>query len=244
MPEPLRSQLLHGDWKAGQLNDAYQLIPREWIKVAMVRWRPDGNSSALTSIGVDVARGGQDKTVIAKRYGHWFAPLETYAGVTTKTGQDVVTLFAPALVAGGYANIDVIGVGASAYDLAKGQHLNVNGINWAERSEATDKSGKLRFVNKRAEQCWRLREALDPDSGTELALPNDPELLADLCALRWRMQANGIRIESKDEIRMRLGRSPDAGDALILAYCKKNPRLGYGMYFMPRTEEEVLGRSR
>ena len=111
----------------------------------------------------------------------------------------------------------MIGVGSSAYDLAKGQRLNVNGINWAERSEATDKSGKLRFVNKRAEQCWRQLEALDPDSGAELALPNDPELLADLCILRWRMQPNGIRIESKDEIKVRLGRSRDSGDEVILA---------------------------
>ncbi len=243
LPEPLRSQLLHGDWKAGQLDDAYQLIPREWIKAAMARWQPDGNTNALTSIGVDVARGGQDKTVIAKRYGHWFAPLEKYAGVLTKTGQDVVTLFAPALTADGCANIDVIGVGASAYDIAKGQGLNVNAINWAEKSEATDKSGKLKFANLRAEHCWRLREALDPNSGEDLAIPNDPELLADLCSLRWRMQVNGIRIESKDEIKVRLGRSPDSGDAVILAYCKKKSRLGYGIYFMPRTEEEVLGRS-
>jgi hypothetical protein len=29
LPEPLRSQLLYGDWKAGQIDDAYQLIPRD-----------------------------------------------------------------------------------------------------------------------------------------------------------------------------------------------------------------------
>lgn len=155
--------------------------------------------------------------MIAKRHGNWFAPLEKYSGITTKTGQDVVTLFAPELVQGAIAFIDVIGIGASAYDIAKEQGLDVRAINWAERSTTTDKSGKLKFINKRAEQCWKFREALDPDSGRQIALPNDQELLGDLCALRWRMQSNGVKIDSKDEIRKRIGRSPDSGDAVIMA---------------------------
>lgn len=240
LPEPLRSQLLHGDWKAGQVDDAYQLIPRAWVKAAMERWRSDGKTGPLTSLGVDVARGGSDQTVVAKRYGNWYAPLEKYPGVLTKTGQDVVTLFAPALTEGGFANLDVIGVGASAYDIATAQNLRITAINWAERSDATDKSGKLRFTNKRAEHCWKMREALDPDSGIELALPNDPELLADLCALRWKMQPNGVRIESKDELRSRLGRSTDCGDAVILALVESiSPVLSLVSYDY-RTEEEVL----
>ncbi|MCA9741406.1 terminase family protein [candidate division KSB1 bacterium] len=218
LPEPLRSQLLHGDWAAGQVDDIHQLIPTAWIRMAMERWSPDGRQGPLSSIGVDVARGGQDKTVLAKRYGNWFAPLEKYPGSVTRTGQEVVMLIAPVLDSeGGRAMIDVIGVGSSAYDIAKGQGLAVHAVNWAEKAESTDRSGKLRFVNKRAEQAWRLREALDPDSDDLIALPNDPELLADLAALRWKMQASGIKIESKDEIRARIGRSPDAGDAVILA---------------------------
>ncbi len=228
LPEPLRSQLLHGDWKAGQVDEAYQLIPRAWIKAAMARWTAEGKKDLLTSLGVDVARGGNDKTVIAKRYGNWIAPLEKYPGTTTSSGQDVVTLFASSLTHGAVANIDVIGVGASAYDIASAQNLNVQAINVAEKSDANDKSGKLSFTNKRAEYCWRLREKLDPDNGSELALPNDPELLADLCALRWRMQPNGIRIESKDEMRSHLGRSPDAGDAVMLAFVGKKTT---GCYF-------------
>lgn len=240
LPEPLRSQLLHGDWKAGQADDAYQLIPRALIKAAMERWQPEGRTGSLTAIGVDVARGGNDQTVIAKRYGNWFAPLEKYAGATTKTGQDVVTLFAPALAQGGHANIDIIGVGAAAFDIAKAQGLKVEAINWAERSTATDRSGNLKFSNLRAEHCWKMREALDPDSGENLALPNDPELLADLCALRWKMQPNGIRIESKDEIRSRLGRSTDSGDAVILALVGDKELFGPFIIYEERTEEEVL----
>ena len=152
----------------------------------------------------------------------------------------MVTLFASALTHGAVVNLDVIGVGAAAYDIAKGQNLNVQALNVAEKSDAKDKSGKLSFTNKRAEYCWRLRELLDPDSGENLALPNDPELLADLCALRWKMQPNGIRIESKDEMRARLGRSPDSGDALMLALVAKKETGGF-IYYAVRRPEELRG---
>jgi hypothetical protein len=67
---------------------------------------------------------------------------------------------------------------------------------------------------------WRLREALDPDKGENLALPPDTELKADLCAPRWKLTAQGIQIELKDEVKKRIGRSPDKGDAVILASIK------------------------
>ena len=230
LPEPLRSQLLHGDWNAGRVDNPNQLFPTAWVQAAMQRWSPDGQTGTLTCVGVDVARGGDDQTVIAERYGDRFAPLQKYPGRRTVTGQDVVTLFASALLKGGSANIDVIGVGASVYDLAKGQGFDIHGVNWAERSTATDKSGKLKFTNQRAEHFWRLREALDPDNGRRLALPDDPELLADLCALRWKMQPNGIRIESKDEIRKRLGRSPDCADAVALALARSEKPTPFFVY--------------
>ena len=64
---------------------------------------------------------------------------------------------------------------------------------------------------------WAMREALDPANGDDLALPDDPELLADLCAPKWSLSTSGILIESKDEIIERIGRSPDCGDAVVMA---------------------------
>jgi hypothetical protein len=63
-----------------------------------------------------------------------------------------------------------------------------------------------------------VREALDPDSGQDIALPPDRDLRADLTAPRWSITARGIQVESKEEIRKRIGRSPDAGDAVMLAH--------------------------
>ena len=53
----------------------------------------------------------------------------------------------------------------------------------------------------------------------ELSLPDDDDLRADLSALRYQFNADGrIQIESKDECRKRLGRSPDRADAVALAH--------------------------
>jgi hypothetical protein len=75
----------------------------------------------------------------------------------------------------------------------------------------------MKFRNNRSFLMWRFREALEPVKGENLALPPDSELKADLCAPRWKLTASGILIESKDEIKKRIGRSPDKGDAVILA---------------------------
>jgi hypothetical protein len=63
----------------------------------------------------------------------------------------------------------------------------------------------------------QFREALDPANGDDLALPDDPEMLADLCAPKWSLSTSGILIESKDDIIERIGRSPDCGDAVVMA---------------------------
>jgi hypothetical protein len=78
-------------------------------------------------------------------------------------------------------------------------------------------SGVLQFVNTRAWAYWSLRDMLDPEKGLNLALPPDQELLSDLVAPRWRMTMQGIKIEAKEDIVKRLGRSPDCGDAVVLA---------------------------
>jgi hypothetical protein len=48
-------------------------------------------------------------------------------------------------------------------------------------------------------------------------MPPSRELRAELCAPRYEKQANGIKIEDKDETKKRIGRSPDLGDAYVMA---------------------------
>ena len=243
LPEPFRSQLLNGDWQVGLVDDVYQVIPTAWIQAAQARWTAR-DVLVSTAVGVDVARGGDDQTVLARRMGGWFAELIKVSGRQTPTGQVVVQLLAPWAVGASWAMVDVIGVGASAYDLAVGQGLNVIPINFAAKSTATDVSGQLHFVNLRAEAYWRVRDALDPAGGRQVALPPDAELLGDLRAQRWRMQTNGIALLSKDEVRRALGRSPDCGDAVALALLLERHGSGVSLALLPEDiidERETAG---
>jgi len=218
LPEPYRSQLKDGNWQAGMVDDAYQVIPTAWIKAAQARWTPERPAGTpLSMLAVDVARGGADNTVLSKRYGTWFAPLEVHPGKSTPDGQSVAGLTMIAMEPGAYGSIDVIGVGASAYDILtmKGQYIIP--VNFAEGSKGTDKSGRLHFANKRAEYYWHFREMLDPAAKDPIALPRDPLLLAELRAARWKMGLRGLQIEDKEHIKERLNRSPDRADGVVMA---------------------------
>jgi hypothetical protein len=218
LPEPLRSQMLKGDFSAGMEDDPWQVIPTQWVRLAQARWKTQDKPAVPCScMGVDVARGGKDFTILAKRYGHWYDELDKHAGTSTPNGPAVAALVARSARDDCTINVDVIGVGSAVYDALCAQDgINVRGINFAERSSGCDKSGKLRFVNLRAEYYWKFREALDPETGDDIALPPDSQLLSDLCAPKWSLTVRGIKIEDKEEIKKRLGRSPDSGDAVVL----------------------------
>ena len=224
LPEPDRSRLLYGDFTAGHEDDAYQVIPTEWVFKAIDRWkqreRPD---TPMTALGIDPARGGDDTTVYAPRYGNWYDELIQQPGSSTPDGQIVATEAKRIRNGQGVVNIDVIGIGAAPYDILKAQDIPVQPIDVRESSVARDRSGQFGFTNKRAELWWAFREALDPEIGEDIALPDDRELVADLCSARWVEVMRGIQINKKDDIKKTLGRSPDKAEAVILAAAQTAP---------------------
>ena len=224
LPEPLRSQLLYGDFGASSEQDPWQVIPTEWVQMAQKRWAESSRPQVrLSGVGVDCARGGGDKTVIAKRYDDWIE-YRAYRGVDTPDGPSVaakVTENVSHDAMPPFIVIDVIGIGSSVYDTlediyAKSPNIRVVPLNVSERSEFLDISGALKMRNKRAEMYWRMREALDPAHGSLICLPPDKEVIADLCAAKYKYTPSGVLIESKDEIKARIGRSPDVGEAIMM----------------------------
>lgn len=235
LPEPLRSQLLYGNFAADTKADPWQVIPTAWVQIAQKRWmereKPD---MPLSGVGVDLARGGRDSFVLSRRYGTWFDEPVKVPGVNVEDGPAAAGLMFQALEREkhiGYINMDVIGIGSSPYDSAKVMWPGkVNAINVSETSNyvsmsKTDPPAPLwRMRNVRAEMYWRFREALDPEHGDDLALPPGNELVADLCAARYKPEAGGvIKIEPKDDIKDRIGRSPDVGEAIMLAWLDQSP---------------------
>jgi len=186
------------------------VIPTAWIEAAQARWREHAVRQPMTAIGVDVAQGGDDQTVVAARHGGWYARLVRKPGKDTREGSDVARM----VVGVRHNNCPVVidvggGWGAAAVGALERNGIPVVAFNGVNPSVATTREGRLRFYNKRAEGWWRLREELNPDQerGSAIALPPDASIKADLAAPRWELTARGIKIEEKTEIRKRLGRS-------------------------------------
>jgi hypothetical protein len=217
LPEPLRSQMLNGDFRAGTEDDPWQVIPVDWVEQAQARWNPEGKRGPMDSIGLDPSRGGRDTTDISRRHGMWFDKILQYPGQSVPDGPACAALAVTAMRDGAPIHVDVIGIGSSVYDHLKGNNIHVVAVNGAAASDEMDKSGKLRFRNQRAVCYWRMREALDPKNNTLIALPPDPELKADLCAPKWTLTAGGVLVEPKENVIKRIGRSPGKGDSAVYA---------------------------
>lgn len=217
MPEPLRSQMLEGDFAAGVEDDEWQVIPTRWIDDAMARWQPRDAKGEMDVMGVDPAMGGKDKFVMAPRHGTWFDQLIRVPGAEVPNGQTGAALVVKHRRDRAVINIDVIGWGSSTLNMLEENQVQCHPVNGAAGSLDRSKQGALKFANYRSEIVWRMREALDPTNPDPVALPPDPGLKADLAAYKWKMTKGGIQVRSKDEMKEELGRSPDDGDAVIMA---------------------------
>lgn len=222
LPEPLRSQLLYGMFDAGQEDDPWQAIPTAWVQAAMNRHTgvpPVG--VPMCAIGVDVAQGGSDQTTLAIRHDGWFAPLIAIPGAETPHGTDVAGKVLSKRRDNAKVIIDIGGGwGGDAYAHLIANQVDAESYMGVKESRRRTEDNQLTFWNIRSEAYWRLREALNPDrpEGSPITLPNDKELLADLTAPTYSVERGGIKLEAKDKLVKRIGRSPDKGDAVVMAW--------------------------
>jgi hypothetical protein len=202
-------------------DDLLRVVPSEWVRLAQKRWEDNRATPmpAMTGMGLDVAQGGEDRTVVAMVHGVRFAPLESLPGEVTVDGPAVAALALRHLRDRAVIAVDLGGGwGGGAFTHLKQLRLQPIGVNPGEGSSAFSRADKLPFRNRRAELWWRFREALHPVTGEDVELPPDDELLEELCAPNWEATASGIQIESKDDIRKRIRRSTDKADAVLLAW--------------------------
>lgn len=224
LPEPLRSQMLYGDFGAGIEDDPWQVIPTAWVEAAQARWKPEDEMRlmykgvfAMDSYGLDVARGGKDNTIGYARHGLWYNRANVLEGIQSKDGPASASFAVSHVRDGAPIHVDIIGVGASTYDFLKQSGMHVIPVDVRNAANSFDRSGRLTFFNLRSQLWWQFRESLDPAYGSTVALPPEPELLADLTAPRWGLQGANIKVESREDIVKRIGRSPDYGSAIINA---------------------------
>lgn len=207
------------------------LIPLSWVLAANARWnswdeagRPPQPGRLV--LGVDVARFGDDKTCIAHRKGDVITHLDRHAKLDTTQTTALVRAALNNQVQP-IAVVDVIGVGAGVVDQLRSLREPVTAFNASTRTRHRDSTGSWKFPNVRSAAYWNMRELLDPANDSTIALPPDDELTVELTAPQWDIRAGGLLVvESKDDIRKRLGRSTDSSDAVVQAFWQeKTPEL-------------------
>ena len=197
----------------GEFADAGEgvLFPLALIESAIGR---DVRTAAGDTLGVDVARSAAgDLNCIARCRNGRVEIINTWRSAdmmdTTQQVVNTITMTGAERVA-----VDVGGPGGGVVDRLRQLGHNVEGVHFGGASDDPH-----RFRNWRAAAFWRLREAMERG---EISLPDDDDLRADLSALRYLFTQDGrLQIESKDDCRKRLGRSPDRADAVALAFCQK-----------------------
>lgn len=182
-----------------------QLISLSWAEEATRRELPLVGEKRL---GIDVARFGDDKTVYSYLQGDFLKEI------IRESKKDTMQIAGKAKTIAEKENIETIlvddvGVGGGVTDRLREQDIRVIPVNGGESAIEKEK-----FFNRRTEIWWNMRDWIK-DTGQ---IPNDSDLFADLTAPKFFYTSKGqIRLESKDEIKKRIGRSPDFGDSLAIA---------------------------
>ncbi len=215
------------------------LIPQQWIEAAQERWYQNGGrepldvSSELRMLGVDVAGMGRDSTCYCERAGRYVAPLSS----RNSGGQADHMAVAGEISARRrrqpkmLVSIDTIGEGAGVYSrcLETEEKRFIISCKYSEGAKQHDRdlsdiTGQYRFTNMRAYLFWCVRDWLNPKNDTGAMLPPDAQLLEEATEIRWSFRSDGrIIIEPKEDIKARLGRSPDKFDALANTFYPVRP---------------------
>jgi hypothetical protein len=208
-------------------SDEDSIISLAMVERANDRWRAIHEADSwldFTCVGADIARSGQDKTVFAMRYEYAIKELRRFSKADTM--QTAGRIAAILDRNNGRAMVDVVGLGAGVYDRLREQNYNVEAFVASGKTSFRDRTGEFGFYDVRSAAWWNVRELLEDDL---LALPPDDTLTGDLTAPKWRVLSGArIKVESKEDIKDRIGRSTDDGDAVVQAYWDGMQSTEYG----------------
>lgn len=164
------------------------------------------------SYGGDVARYGDDETCLYRNRGGVIREVESHHKKDTEETADMFAKHVRPHNGAVPIAVDADGLGAGVYDKLKRKRLPVR-----EFRNGQKPIDQKRFVNRKAECYWNLRE--DMEAGEVDLDPLDEDLLAQLGSIKWGLDSKGrIYIESKDDMRKRGLPSPDRADAAMMAH--------------------------
>ena len=186
------------------------LIPLKLIEAAVGRDFEDADKHEPL-MGVDIARFGDDQSVVVVRRGHKVVELVAFgrSDLMHTTGR-IMNIARDHGV--GTIYIDEVGMGAGVIDRVK----EIGGVNTVGINAGSRSSDSERYMNLRAEMFDGLRQRF---ADGEIGIPDDSELTSQLASLTFKYTSRGqLQLESKDQIRSSGRQSPDKADALALAF--------------------------
>lgn len=207
------------------------LLGPDEVQVAMERHlQVDEYGFAQRRLGVDVARFGDDATVLFPRQGlASFRYLEMRNAKTPAIAARVA--YAKERFQSEVEFIDDTGgYGAGVIDALELAGHSPMGVNFS------GKAADPRYFNLRSEMWFRMAEWVKKGG----ALPPIPALARELTAPTYVFHQGKFRLEEKDQIKKRLGFSPDASDALCLTFCLPELPSHEAPAFMQPTEAGIL----
>lgn len=184
------------------------------VEAAMERGQPPTNRATCAVLGVDVARFGDDDTVICTRIGKDATRFLRYNGLDTvqvvgRVKEEVRRLNHLG-VRKVYVFMDEGGVGGGPVDILRNDGFPVRGVNFSQSVDDPE-----RYPAKREEMWGRMVEWLK-DGG---CLPDDDALKEDLTAPTYTFDIRGRKkLESKADMKKRGLHSPDSADALAISF--------------------------
>ena len=193
-----------------------KLISAKAVKKALETVIDTPNNSQPLIVGVDPARMGDDATAICYRKGRQAFNIQSYRKKNVVEVANIVTSIIlqdnPARV-----NIDVGGLGVGVYDILvdRGYDNVVRAVNFASEAQDGEKYG-----NRRAEMWARVNDWLNSELPVSI-IDKSQGILTDLTAPKKdadRLQR--LLLEKKKDIKKRIGRSTDVGDALALTFAE------------------------
>ncbi len=206
--------------------DSEGIIPLAWVEAANERWhewQAAGFPGQLSALGVDVGGGlaGGDKTTMAPIVDG--VKVREIMRHDRAMDPDVAMMEVVGLVAGiirnrgGTAYLDAIGIGLGVLHRLIEMGISARAFVASKKTGLLSQTGDMGFANWRAAAWWVMGEMLNPLSGIGVCLPPDDELTGELVApgVKRYTSASKIIIESKEDLRKRLGRSTDSADAVV-----------------------------
>jgi phage terminase large subunit len=201
------------------------------IEAAQARhYRPEEYQTASVILGVDVARQGDDQSVIARRQGVVLHPLRSMRIPDTTQVAAQVSIERDSHSADAVFVDESGGYGAGVIDDLRRRRYSPVGVQFG--GSPID----ARFFDKRSEMLFLACEWIKAGG----ALPPDVELKAELLALRYVYQKDKFRVVPKDIIKKELGRSPDKADALALTFAYPVAPKGAGGFRVRRVSDIKL----